>query len=127
MKKMLLMLSFLVGVSVAAKAQFLKKSPEQRANHITRVLQKKLNLTADQSVKIKFTFLTQATRMDSLKSNLSPDKKTNRLTAKLILLGTQKNVMAVLDDNQQKQFIKWEKIRRQKFMQRRAQYMDSKG
>jgi hypothetical protein len=127
MKRMFLMLSFVAGISMAANAQFFKKSPEQRANHITRVLQKRLKLSEDQSVKVKSAFLTQATRIDSLRNNLSPDRKTNRRAAKLILLGTQKNVIAVLNYDQQREFIRWEKKRWEMFIQRRAQNMDPKG
>jgi hypothetical protein len=114
MKKLILVASFIVGLNVMAHAQITQKSPEQRAGHITKVLQKRLNLTADQANQVNTAFLAQATRMDSLKSNLSTDKKENHLTAKRIMLTTKKQVYSVLNDTQKQQFAAWEKMRKEK-------------
>jgi uncharacterized protein HemX len=75
MKKLILVLSFIIGVGFMACAQVSNKSPEQRAAHHTKELQKRLNLSQAQASEINTAFLTMATRMDSLKSTLSSDKK----------------------------------------------------
>jgi hypothetical protein len=114
MKKLILAASFIIGLSVMAHAQNVKKSPEQRANHITKALQKKLDLRPDQASQINTIIFNQATRMDSLRSNPSADQKGNRMAARVIMLSTQKQVMAVLDDNQKQKFMDWEKMRKEK-------------
>ena len=121
MKKLLLILSFIIGLSVMANAQITQKSPEQRAAHITKVLSKRLNLTADQASQINSAFLNQATRMDSLKNNPSIDQKINNLTRRSILLFTQKEVISVLNDEQKKQFIEWEKMKKEKHNEKKAE------
>ena len=127
MKKIVWILSLVIISAGAAKAQIAQKSPEQRASHITRVLQKRLNLTAEQASAVNTAFLNQATRMDSLKNNLSADKKLNAPTRRSIVLATQKNVMAVLNEEQQKQFLQLEKMRKEKLMEKRAQKTNIQG
>jgi len=119
MKKIFLILSFIIGANAMVNAQLLLKSPDQRAARITRVLQKKLNLTADQASQINVVFLGQATRMDSLKNNLSTDSATNRLTRRSIFLTGQRQVMSILNDDQRKQYLAWEQMRKEKHMQKK--------
>jgi len=119
MKKLILVLSFITGLTAMANAQMTRKSPEKRATHMTKVLQKKLSLSPEQASQVNIAFLTQATRMDSLKSNRSADKKANHLTARVIRLSTQKQVMAVLDDTQKQKFVQWEKMRRERHKEKR--------
>lgn len=114
MKKLILAASFIIGFIVMAQAQITEKSPEQRARHMTKVLQKRLNLSPDQASQINTVMLNRANRMDSLKSNLSGDKKENHLAARSIMLSTQRQVIAVLDDNQRQKFMEWEKMRKEK-------------
>jgi hypothetical protein len=114
MKKLILAASFIIGSIVMAQAQITQKSPEQHARHMTKVLQKRLNLSPDQALQINTVMLNRATRMDSLKNNLSADKKENHLAARSIMLSTQRQVLAVLDDNQKQKFMEWEKMRKEK-------------
>ena len=120
MKKFILLFSFIAGLSLAANAQTAKKSPEQRAAHITKALQKRLNLSQQQAVQINQALLTQATRIDSLKSNPSADKKSNQLAAKSIRLAAQTQVVAVLNDEQKQKFAAWEKAMKQKHKEKKA-------
>jgi Tfp pilus assembly protein FimT len=120
MKKLMLMVCLIAGMSMTASAQISKKSPEQRAAHHTKALQKKLNLTAAQATQVNAAFLTQATRMDSLKHNQSADKKENKLTAKSIRLSTKKQVVAVLSDEQKTKFAAFEKQKKEKHKERKA-------
>jgi hypothetical protein len=58
--------------------------------------------------------------MDSLKSNLSADKRTNNLTRKSIMLSTERQVMSVLNNDQQTRFIQWEKMQKEKHRAKQA-------
>ncbi|HZY35669.1 MAG TPA: hypothetical protein VFE53_03410 [Mucilaginibacter sp.] len=107
MKKLILLVAFMATLA-AAIAQPAQKSPEVRAAHITKMLQKRLNLTADQAKQVNDIYLTQATKLDSLRSNLSPDKRLNRLTGRTIVMTTHQNVMAILNDAQKQQYTAWE-------------------
>jgi len=87
-----------------AKAQREHRTPEQKAQHMTRVLEKKLNLTADQSVKVKSILLTKAVQMDSLKQHRSDDRKANRQARKAILMNLDGQLKEVLNADQQKTY-----------------------
>jgi len=107
MKKLILLLALVVTVSMA-HAQRGGKSPEQRAARFTKILTKTLNLTADQASQVNAIYLTQTTKVDSLKNNRSPDVRLNQLTMKTILLATHVHVMAILNDTQKQQYTEWE-------------------
>jgi len=121
MKRLILIASFIIGLGFMATAQVTTKSPERRAAHHTKALQKKLNLSQEQAAQVNAVFLTQAIRMDSLK-NSSPavDKKGKQLAAKSIRLATKKQVLAVLNDEQKTKFAKWEKAHKEKHKERKA-------
>ena len=108
MKKLMLLVAFVAASATFAHAQMAKKSPDQRAAHITKMLQKRLNLSAVQAQQANAIYLTQATKMDSLKRNQSPDKKLNHLTARTIMLSTHEHIMAILNDTQKRQYTEWE-------------------
>ena len=115
MKKLILLLALAATVALA-HAQQAKKSPDQRAAHITKMLQKRLNLTADQANQVNAIYLTQATKIVSLKANRSPDKKLNRMTEKTILLTTHEHMMAILNDTQKQQYTDWENSMKERKM-----------
>jgi len=115
MKRLILAAAFMFGVSCIANAQVVeKKSPEQRAAHITKALTKKLSLSQEQAKQVNTILLTQATRMDSLKTHQGTDKKGNQLAAKTIHLDAKKQVVAVLTAEQKEKFGAWEKMRKEK-------------
>jgi thiamine biosynthesis lipoprotein ApbE len=114
MKKLILMAAFITASVLIASAQMTGKKPEQRAAHVTKVLQKRLNLTDGQAQQVNAIYFTQATRMDSLKSNPSEDKRLNRLTAHTITLTTRLHVMAILNESQKQQFTQWEEMVKQR-------------
>ncbi len=107
MKKLMLLMA-LVAMVAMAHAQPAQKSPDERAARITKMLTKRLNLTADQATQVNAIYLTRATKVDSLRSNQSPDKKLNRLTMKTIVMSTHQRMMAVLNDSQKQQYTAWE-------------------
>ncbi|MDB5091411.1 MAG: hypothetical protein JWR09_5405 [Mucilaginibacter sp.] len=127
MKKLILIASFIIGIGFMVSAQVTKKTPEQRAAHQTKALQKRLNLSQEQATQVHTVFLTEITRMDSLKSNLSNDKKANQLNAKSIKLEAKKQVIAVLNDSQKQKFATLEKMRKEKHKQKQAQRVPEQG
>jgi len=121
MKRLVLAVAFVLGMSFMANAQTMsKKSPEQRAAHITKALTKRLSLSEEQASKVNALFLAQATRMDSLKSAAPADKESWHLAAKSIRLATKKQVFAVLTDEQKTKFAAWEKKHKMKHPERKA-------
>jgi len=127
MKKLIAVILLSAGISMAARAQIIQKSPEQRAAHITRVLQKTLNLTADQATQINAAFFERATRMDSLKSSPASDKRTRRIAKRSIVLKAQSKVMAVLNNEQQQLFMQWENKIKEKHSEKKSQNIPSQG
>ena len=105
MKKLILIACLVIGSAYMAGAQVLtQKSPDQRAVNQTKALQKRLNLTPQQAEQANAIFLTQATRMDSLKANPSIDKKTDGITRRTILLTSASKINAILTPDQQQAF-----------------------
>gem|GEM_PF-883788 len=106
MKKFLLMIIMVLGISVLAQAQTKQhkghKTPEQKAQQFTAVLQKKLSLTADQSAKVNIILVKRATQMDSLKKATvtADNKKANKQARKAILLSADKDLKAVFTASQ---------------------------
>jgi thiamine biosynthesis lipoprotein ApbE len=121
MKKLILIASFIIGIGFMASAQVTKKTPEQRAAHQTKALQKQLSLSQDQATQVQAALFTAATRLDSLKNNPSSDKKANQLNAKSIKLEAKKQVIAVLNDSQKQKLATLEKMRKEKHKQKQAQ------
>jgi endo-beta-N-acetylglucosaminidase D len=107
MKKILLMITMVLGISILAQAQTKErqhKTPEQRAERVTGMLQKKLSLSADQSVKVKAILLTQATQMQSLRANKDGDRKTHREAFKAQLQKTDSALAVVFTPEQNKTY-----------------------
>ena len=97
-----------------AHAQLPQKSPDERAAHVTKTLQKMLNLSSDQASQVNAVFLAQISKMDSLKANPLADKKGDHLTKKGIKLATDQQMMNILSPDQQKQYMQWEKMKEDK-------------
>lgn len=127
MKKLILIATFIIGLGFMANAQISKKTPEQRAAHQTKALQKHLSLNQDQATKVHAALFTEATRMDSLKNNPSGDKKADQLSAKSIKLEAKKRVLSVLTDTQKQKFAVLEKMRKEKHKQKQAQRVPEQG
>ena len=129
MKRLILAAAFVFGLSCVASAQVsAKRSPEQRAAHITKTLTKRLNLSQEQAQQVNTIFLAQATRIDSLKASAGTDKTGNQLAAKTIRLDAKKQVAAVLTAEQKEKFGAWEKMRKEKHHGKRpANKADTEG
>lgn len=106
MKRIIMMIALVLGVTVFANAQTkVTKTPEQKAQHQTAKLQKKLKLSADQSTKVKGILLARATKVDSLKQlAANGNRKALKAQRKTIALATDQQLKSVLNTNQQKSY-----------------------
>ena len=105
MRKLFLILMLSAGTGVFAQAQTkTPKNPEQRAQHMTQALTKKLALNADQAAKVNTIFVKRAVQMDSLKAHRSADRKVNMQARKAIADKTNTDLKSVLTADQQNQY-----------------------
>lgn len=121
MKKIILGLLLLIGSGAIANAQDIPKSPEKRAEHMTKVLQKKLNLSQDQASKTHDIFLAQATSIDSLVSSSNGTTESKKMAVRTIRRNSIQQVLGLLNDDQKQKFTAWEKARKEKQKNRRVQ------
>lgn len=124
MKKSILILAFILGFSAITSAQrnFRRgpKSPEQKLAMLTKELQKKLHLKADQTSQVNNIMFTQVTRLDSLKSNLSTtNPMLNQLARKNIMLTTDSKLNNILNPDQMKLYQDLKVARKEKMMAKR--------
>lgn len=120
------MITMVLGISVLAQAQNKGRqhhNPQQRAQHVSDMLQKKLNLSADQTAKVKDILLAQATQMDSLKANKAGDKKANREAFKAQLQKTDGQLAAVFTADQNKTYSEFKAQMKEKFKGGRRGFM----
>jgi fatty acid-binding protein DegV len=80
------------------------KNPAQRAERMTGMLKNKLNLSDDQSAKVKAIFVARAAQVDSLKAKNPGDRKANHQAFKALKQDTDKQLQAVLTADQQKTY-----------------------
>jgi Spy/CpxP family protein refolding chaperone len=106
MKKIFLTIMVVAGISMFANAQTkAHKTPEEKAQHATQMLQKKLALSADQSAKVNAIFLKRAKQADSLKATKpAGERRINRQAFKAIAVNTNAQLNAVLTADQQKAY-----------------------
>jgi len=70
MKKIIVMLLLITGFAVCAKAQDtarVKRTPEERAARMGKMMEKRLSLTADQSKQVNAILADRATKEEALK------------------------------------------------------------
>jgi len=122
MKRILMMIALVLGVTVFANAQNkVKKTPEQRAQHQTVKLQKQLKLTGDQSASVKGILLTRAIKVDSLKRiAVNGNRKALKGQRKTIAQTTDQQLKAVLNANQQKSYEALKAVRKEKAAKKAA-------
>lgn len=120
MKKIMLITFLLAGITAFAKAQDttkVKKTPEERAAQMTKMMQKKLNLTADQTTKISAILSERATQMDEPK--IKGVKGGGRVVKMQAMADVDKKINAVLTPDQQKQYADMEQKVKDKALERR--------
>lgn len=96
-------------------------APEQKAQRMTSMLQKKLNLTQDQYAKVNTILLKRATQMDNLRANRSAtDRKANKESRKAILVQTDSELKAVLTAGQLKNYTELKAQMKERMKNRRG-------
>jgi hypothetical protein len=131
MKQSLLLVTLFIGIAGSGYAQTTDTttdpgydavpakqaaSPTLRAAHQLTVLQKKLNLTQDQVIKLRMVLLNLNIALDSLRTNPSTDKKANNQARRAINQDTDGKIYALLTTDQQVAYAKWkqeQQLRRQ--------------
>ena len=108
------MITMVAGLSAATYAHGDKKSPDQRAKHMTKMLQHKLNLTADQATQVKAVLFARAIQMDSLKNNQTGDRKANHFAKHSIMQATDQKLSSILSADQLKSYDAWKATRKEK-------------
>lgn len=104
MKKIMLTAALLVAFISSGLAQQGtgskkdKKTPEERANNLTELYEKKLNLSASQKVKIYTINLERINKMQELRSEGSGTREKREV----LIADTEKQIEAVLNDDQRK-------------------------
>ncbi|MDN3548491.1 hypothetical protein [Mucilaginibacter aquaedulcis] len=120
MKKLILIIAFVTGVTALVNAQEkADKTPAQKAAHKTQKLQKKLKLTAAQTKQVNALFTTEATRMDSLKAHKA-DKKASKGTHKAIEEQTDKKLNSILTADQKKAYAALKEAKKEKHDKKKA-------
>ena len=112
MKKLIILCGFISIMNVAC-AQQMQKTPNQRAEHKTLLLQKQLSLNKEQARKVKVIMLEQAVRIDSLKANRQAEKRNRRLTKRQIIAQTDGRMEKILSADQEATYLKWKELKRQ--------------
>jgi hypothetical protein len=98
-----------------------KASPVQKAQRLSKVLQKKLTLSADQYAKVNTILLKRVTQMDSLKADRSTaDRSVNKDSRKTILMQTDTELKAVLNTDQLKNYTELKARFKERMKTRRA-------
>lgn len=107
MKKILLMCSLLLGITVASHAQGggrMRMSPADRA----KAMQSQLKLSDDQTAKITAIYQAQATKMDSVRTASNGDRSAMMQAMRPMMQDTRAKVNAVLTSDQQTAWKKYE-------------------
>ncbi len=125
MKKAILSLLFIAGMAFTAHAQQATqqqkpvKTPEQRAMRMTRVLRKRLNLTAKQAKRVDRIYLTQAIELDSIYNYPSNNRRLDMQYKRNAKKTADQEIIGVLSTNQQQEFIQYKKMVKQKRMNKK--------
>lgn len=126
MKKLSMAVVLLLSVFTFANAQTPQQggqggrnmgTPEERAQRQTETLSTKLNLTAEQKSKVLAIFTAQAQSVDSLRKASAGDMAAMRSTMKPIQQASESKLMAVLNDDQKKQYATYQEERKAKMQQ----------
>jgi protein CpxP len=119
MKKIILALLIITGTAAFAMAQDttkVKKSPEERAAQMTKMMQKKLNLTADQTTQISAILTERANQMAEPKVK---GMKGGRMAKMQAVADADKKINAILTPEQQKAYAQMEEKTKARMMSRK--------
>jgi len=98
-------------------------SPDDRLKQMT----KNFDLTADQQAKIKPILVDSQKQMQDLRNDTSVDRQDRRAKMMKIMMDTNTQVRAQLDDKQKEKFDKLQQERMQRMQNRRSGGMGAPG
>ncbi len=108
MKKLLLMLCLVAGITTLSKAQGQRRTPEEQAKN----LQTQLKLTDDQTAKITSIMQMQSTKMDSIRTAANGDRDAMRSGMMTVMQAMTPKIKAVLTPEQATAYDKMQAERR---------------
>lgn len=115
MKKTFLLIALFTAILSVSKAQpRQQRTPEEMAQRNVEMLEKRLNLTADQKAKVYSTILSQYKTMDSLRTagrNSDADRQEMFSKMRAMQEENDKKISALLTDDQKKTYEEWVKER----------------
>jgi hypothetical protein len=135
MKKILFLLALAAAAAFPAHAQttdsttdpgFTEAAPKkivpptERAARQLTALQKRLNLSQDQVIKLRPILLRLNVALDSLRSNPSGDKKSDNQSRRAITQDADVKTYALLNTDQQVAYTKWKQDQQLKRQMSRA-------
>lgn len=118
MKRLALIVLAVMGIAVASVAQNgkgkAKLTPEERANRTTNRMEKELDLTSDQKIKIYELNRSRAAKIDELKAKYGEDKQAIGKEMKAFNMERKKELMTILNKDQQGKLKKVKEERKKK-------------
>jgi len=118
MKKIMVMLLLITGFAVCANAQDtakVKRTPEERAARMGKMMEKRLSLTADQSKQINAILADRATKEDALKGQKgSKDEKMK------VMADADAKIDAILTPDQRKLYAALKETAKERGMGKRG-------
>ncbi|WEK18329.1 MAG: hypothetical protein P0Y49_16175 [Candidatus Pedobacter colombiensis] len=114
MKKVLIICGLLFSVMTFAKAQDGERkmpTPEERAEKGAAQLTKKLNLSDDQTSKVKAILLDQAKSMNKVREESKGDREGMMAKVKTINEENDVKINALLNDDQKKAYVAYKEER----------------
>lgn len=112
MKKLLILCGF-ISIVNSACAQKVQKTPAQRAEYRTHLLEKQLTLSKEQARQVKVIMLDKAIRIDSLKANRQAANRNRRKARQLILAQTDAKMEMILSADQDAAYLRWKELKKQ--------------
>lgn len=102
-----------------------KKSPPERAAQQLKVLANQLNLNQDQVMQLRMILLNKVIAIDSINNNPSGDPKADGRARKAINQDADVRTYALLNTDQQLQYVQWKNDQKQKAELRKARMAGS--
>lgn len=118
MKKIMIMLLLITGFAVCTKAQDtakVKLTPQERAARMGKMMEKRLNLTADQSKQINVILADRATKEDALKG-----QKGSKAERMKVMADADAKIDAILTPDQRKLYAALKESAKEKGMGRKG-------
>ena len=96
-----------------------KASPTRQAAHQLNNLEKQLHLSQDQVLQLQVILINRDVAMDSLRNNTSGDRHTESRIRRGIMQSADRQIDALLTDDQKTLYQQWKQQQREKAMERR--------